>query len=347
MLDGSGRIPPGGNQPGSASLGGSGGRKQSILQVLHRAEREIYADVQQLTAGRDETALERVGPTVIGSYRNLGLIGRGNMKSVFLANDVEHGYVTLHVPHAEIIINPAHVARFSQEVRTLYYISEENPNVMGIHYAKLKGDEIYYVAEYIRGVDLDKLIQEKGKLPLDQALAIFYWAFQGLSKVHEKGAIHRDLKPENIMLNHNGVVKIVDFGLGKPKDVTIELTSDGDIFGTIIFLPPEILTRGARQLKPDADIYAMGLILGIMLLGNIPPERQFTSDTHGYRQYCQYVTGPEPFFSDAILNSLQLPPKLKPAVIDLIQKMTKKNPAERLNDHNIIKRRILGILQYL
>lgn len=410
MLGGPGGVPPGGgpSNSGSASMSSSEVQKQQLVQILSAAKTAIVTDVRAMIAGRKETNLERTGPEMIGPYRNLGLIGRGGMKDVYLANDVDHGYVTLQVPNDEVKRSPELLARFRREVKTLFAV--QNPNTMTVHYAELgsvkraeilkifrqgddswrnffinpdrsdfyfssnamglllsadiddskrtalinilrqKEDGIYFVAEYIRGVDLDKLIKEKGKLPLDQALAIFYWALQGLSQVHKKGGIHRDLKPENFMITEDGIVKIVDFGLGKPGEVSFELTGAGSMMGTPTYWPPEILTvsGSSKNIDYKGDIYALGLVLYEMLTGALPRDFSISEESKkGIMDFYVYASGAESFLQSVDFNSLAVPQKVKPALVDLIQRTTEKDPAKRLCDHRQIKQRVLGILLQL
>src|SRR5436309_10450930 len=95
--------------------------------------------------------------------------------------------------------------------------------------------------EYIDGLDLSKLVKEKGPLPIEQACACIRQAALGLAHAHERGLVHRDIKPHNLLLAKTGAVKILDMGLARMEadDDSSTLTKEGSVVGTLDYVAPE------------------------------------------------------------------------------------------------------------
>src|SRR5262249_15609073 len=133
------------------------------------------------------------------------------------------------------------------------------------------GDRHFFAMEYVDGTTLDKYVQKKGPLPVDEAADYIRQAALGLQHAHEKGLIHRDIKPSNLLLDKNGTVKISDLGLVLLGDSTDEsrITREGLTVGTPDFVAPE-QARNPRAADIRADIYALGGTLYYLLAGEVP-----------------------------------------------------------------------------
>src|SRR5690606_20380889 len=111
-----------------------------------------------------------------------------------------------------------------------------------------------------------------GRLPQEQALAIVAHVLDALDYAHSHGIVHRDIKPANILLNHEGRVKIADFGLAKRFDGADDgpaLTMSHMAVGTPDFVAPEALETG-KAVDHRADLYAVGVMLYQLLTGKLP-----------------------------------------------------------------------------
>ena len=211
---------------------------------------------------------------MLGSlYRVVGLIGRGSMGSVY---EVEH--VRLRKPFAAKVLRralskPEHVQRLEREAVAASHI--EHPGIVRVvNFDETASGRVFMVSELLAGHDLGKLLQVRGALPLDVALAIAGQVTSALQAAHEGHVVHRDLKPENIYLSQqpDGVlVKVLDFGVSKVRynDEDIRITDLGMVLGTPTYMSPEN-ADGDRALDHRADIYSLGVILYEMVTGTVP-----------------------------------------------------------------------------
>jgi serine/threonine protein kinase len=198
------------------------------------------------------------------------------MGVVYKARDTHlNRFVALKVLPPEKVVDPERKRRFVQEARAASALN--HPNIIHIYdIFNFEGAD-FIVMEYVSGKTLDRLIGRKG-LRLSEALGYAIQIADALAKAHSVGIIHRDLKPSNIMVNENGIVKILDFGLAKltePKTtgefvstVTSEpietsLTKSGIILRTVAYISPE--QAQGRPMDARSDIFSFGSVLYGML----------------------------------------------------------------------------------
>ena len=213
----------------------------------------------------DDTSLEP-GVVVSQRYEILAVLGRGGMGSVYKARDLElDRMVALKVIRPELARNTAIVDRFKSELRLSHQVTHRNV----IRMYDL-GEDLgmrYITMEMVEGRDLRSVIEERGKLPADEAVGILQQICYALDAAHVLGILHRDLKPQNIMIDGAGRVVVMDFGLAR----TIEgdgMTQSGAIVGTMEYMSPEQAL--GKNLDQRSDIFALGLICYEMLTGNMP-----------------------------------------------------------------------------
>jgi formylglycine-generating enzyme required for sulfatase activity len=214
-------------------------------------------------------------------YRVLELLGQGGMGSVYKAEHrMMERAVALKVVNPELVGDRALVQRFEQEVKAAARLA--HPHIVAAHDADTAGDLHFLVMEYVDGVSLAEVIAQRGPLPVSQACECVRQAALGLQHAFEKGMVHRDIKPANLMLNRDGCIKILDFGLARlaserggplvtatPPQTPAGLTSAGTIMGTPDFLAPE-QAQDARRADIRADIYSLGCTLYDLLTGRPP-----------------------------------------------------------------------------
>ena len=162
--------------------------------------------------------------------------------------------------------------RFEQEARSASALN--HPNIITIYDLGHDGSTHYIAMELVEGKTLRELLAA-GPLPMRKAIEIAAQVAEGLTKAHEAGITHRDLKPENLMISHDGVVKILDFGLakltlpsGERTDMSATLacqTLPGLVMGTVEYMSPE--QASGRRLDFRSDQFSFGLVLYEMVTG--------------------------------------------------------------------------------
>ena len=211
----------------------------------------------------------------LGPYEILGPLGAGGMGEVYLARDTRLGRdVALKVLPAETSQDPDRLARFEREARAVAALN--HPNIVTLHAIEEIDGQRVIVMERVTGSPLSAILEPDG-LPLARLLEIAVPIADALSAAHEKGVVHRDLKPANVMLNDEGRVKVLDFGLAKWVDPpaavdseapTATRSTEGAIVGTVPYMAPEQL-RG-QHVDTRADIFSLGVMLYEMAAGGRP-----------------------------------------------------------------------------
>jgi len=211
-----------------------------------------------------DMAAERELPTNIGRYQIIAALGSGNMGTVYHALDSLIGRaVALKVIDRDRLGTPdvQFDEQFRAEVQAIGRL--DHPNIVTIYDAELGSGKAYFAMEYIKGQTLKELLDAGIKLPIDRVREIIQQAAEGLHHAHQNGIVHRDIKPANIILDLNGSVKIMDFG------IAISGTSDAAqhtaLVGTPYYMAPEQFLGSA--LDQRVDIYALGAVLYELLTG--------------------------------------------------------------------------------
>jgi serine/threonine-protein kinase len=195
-------------------------------------------------------------------------IGRGAMGRVMLAMDEMVGEpLILKFMHPELTAEESSRERFLREVK--YSRKVSHPNVIRIHDMLFKDNLSAISMEYFESRGIDEILKEIKFFEPKATLDILLQVANGMAAAHNQDVIHRDLKPSNILMNADGLVKIVDFGIASASsNVDSTLTQAGSIIGTPAYLSPE----RAKGLDADhrSDIYALGIIAYGMLTGQLP-----------------------------------------------------------------------------
>jgi serine/threonine protein kinase len=229
-----------------------------------------------LAAQQEEAPELGIGSEIDGRYRVVELIGEGGMGKVYLAEHIEIGKrVALKVLHPSYSRMPDLVERFRREARAASKIG--HPNIVDVTDSGATADgSVYFVMEYLEGVELGSVIEREGALDVARALRISGQICRALQAAHREGIIHRDLKPENIFLITRGgeadVVKVLDFGIAKTTEAEAarerRLTSPGMAMGTPEYMAPE--QAAGRPADARTDVYSLGAIIYEMVTG-VPP----------------------------------------------------------------------------
>ena len=149
----------------------------------------------------------------LGSYRIVAPLGAGGMGEVYRATDTKLDRdVAVKVLPESLAADPERLARFEREAKVL--ASLNHPNIAAIYGLEGVGSTSALVMELVEGETLGERL-ERGRIPLDESLAIARQVAEALEAAHEKGIVHRDLKPANVKITPEGKVKVLDFGLAK------------------------------------------------------------------------------------------------------------------------------------
>lgn len=202
-------------------------------------------------------------------YNPEQLIGSGGMANVYLANDkVFETKIAIKQLQIQFIKDREIRQRFISEAKMMYRMSHSN--IVKVTDMLVQDDLLALVMEYVEGETLKTRIEKReGKgLDSDEIKDIFLQLLDALGYVHQRGFIHRDIKPSNIMIDKYGKVKLLDFGIAKDINETIDLTQDHHM-GSIRYMSPEHLASSAN-VTFRSDIYSIGVVLWQAVTGKEP-----------------------------------------------------------------------------
>ncbi|HEX2948700.1 MAG TPA: serine/threonine protein kinase [Armatimonadota bacterium] len=176
--------------------------------------------------------------------------------------------VAIKVLPPEFTHDTTFLHRFKNEI--LNSAKLDHPNIVQIYDVGEDHGTNYYVMQFIDGHDLRSEIARRGQFSLNEAIDVIYQVAKALDYAHQNGIVHRDVKPDNVLIDHQGIARVVDFGIAK----TVEGTNmTGGMIGTPEYMSPE-QARG-EALDGRSDQYALGLVAYEMLTGRTP----FKSET--------------------------------------------------------------------
>jgi serine/threonine-protein kinase len=274
----------------------------------------------------------RIGSS-LGRYRITSKIGEGGMGQVFQAEDDRlHRHVAIKILPPEWRGDPDRLARLEREAHALAQL--EHPNVAAIYGLEESTPEgevkaiPYLVMQYAEGDTLAGRLAH-GPIPVDEAVAIGLQIASALEAAHDKGIVHRDLKPANIVLDADGKVKLLDFGLAKafgtdsgslPADIAasptgVEGTRAGLILGTAGYMSPE-QARG-KTVDRRTDVWAFGCVMFEMLTGQATFPGETVTDVLGA------IVRSDPDWTS-------LPANTPPSVRGLVERCLRKDITHRI-----------------
>jgi len=206
----------------------------------------------------------------IPGYRIEGVLGKGAMGMVYKAVQLSmNRLVAIKVLSEEFAKDKQFTERFLNEARSMGKLRHENI-VSAIDAGSADGI-YYFVMDYIDGETLDNILKSEGRLDTEEAFEIARQVAEALDYAHSKGIVHRDVKPGNIIIDRNGVAKLCDLGLARPKGGMLSEVERGKAEGTPFYISPE-QARGEADIDHRSDIYSLGATLYHLVTG-IPPFR--------------------------------------------------------------------------
>jgi predicted ATPase/serine/threonine protein kinase len=276
--------------------------RQAYLDAACGAHADLRSEVESLIASHKEAGSQFLGAaaldvlqlaspapftsgTKLGPFEIIELLGAGGMGEVYRARDPRlDRMVAIKILPAAFSADSGRLQRFAQEARSASALN--HPNIITIYELGQDGSTHYIAMELVEGKTLRDLLVA-GSLPIRKTIEIAVQVAEGLAKAHEAGISHRDLKPENLMVSHDGLVKILDFGVAKLTSPSRELpdmcstsaglTPSGLMVGTVGYMSPE--QAGAQRVDFRSDQFSFGLVLYEMVTGKRAFQRSTAAET--------------------------------------------------------------------
>ncbi len=254
---------------------GEGAEDGAISEDSVRRVADIEV-VQRLSKRLDDEAIQI--PESLGPLKLLECLGSGGMGQVYRAENPRLGRTqAVKVLHAHRLQSEEAVARFHQEIAAIGRLS--HPNIVSAHHADEQDGIPYLVMEYVDGASLSQVMRtlraDGRQLSVGAAVNLVLQGAAGMQYAHQQGVLHRDLKPGNLLVDRQGIVRVSDLGLArlssatpgdKSSDRAEELTKEGEVVGTLGFMPPEQI-RDSKSVDERADVYSLGATLYFLLTG--------------------------------------------------------------------------------
>ncbi len=307
--------------------------KQELVAFLSDSEQAKTVQLRTVSG----TAEQRIvsiglipGNKFATRYEVKEILGEGGMGTVFKAVDTELGEVIAIKTLKQDFLqqDPTALERFKSEIRLARRISHRN--VVRTHDLGENSGIYFITMEYVEGKSLKELIRARGRLPLAITLSVGKQLARALEVAHEQGVIHRDIKPQNMVVEPDGVLKVMDFGIARlaARKADTGMTQAGTVIGTPEYMAPEQLSGG--EVDHRVDIYAAGCVLYECLTGKPP----FTADTP-YQLIAKMLeeTAPVPSSINA-----EVPPALDALVMAAIAKDPAGRPQTALALHDRLAR---------
>lgn len=255
----------------------------------------------------DDTNVLKI-PKQFGKYEFVKKLGSGSFSAVVLCRHFQtKAYQACKVVSRRLLVEEHIFERFEQEVRVLQ--SFKHPNIVHVEQIVFTEENIYLVMEYCAKGELFKYIVDSGPINEKECRRLFRQIAEALAFVHDRNIAHRDLKPENILLDKDLNAKLADFGLchvASPQQLL--LTPCGSPF----YAPPEIISNVEYDGK-KADIWSLGVVLYTMVTGSLP-----WTETNQTQLFLQIQKA-----------DIVIPPRLNPALRNLLDAMIQRDPARR------------------
>ena len=262
---------------------------------------------------RAPTSMGARQPAAISRYEVVRLLGRGGMGEVYLARDpVLDRDIAVKLIGGEL----------DDDMARRYLVKEaraagrlRHPNIVTIFDAGEHHGRLFIAMEYVPGETIRTIIQSRAALPLGRRLEFIEGACAGLAHAHRAGVIHLDIKPDNLMLDENGVVKVLDFGIA--RILKGDATATGHLAGTLRYMSPEQVA--GRPMDRRSDVFSLGCSL-FELVAYAPAYDGSTQEV-----VTRLSSGPVP-------SLLEVLPGIDPRLAAVTQRAMALNPSDRYDD---------------
>lgn len=286
--------------------------------------------------GTEVLHANKIGPgDRLGHYEVLEYIGGGGMARVYRAMDTRLARtVALKVLSLEQAADPETKLRFHNEAQSAAQLDHEN--IARVHYVGEDRGLPFIVFEFIEGTDIRALVEQKGVLPLAEAVSYTLQIAEALAHAASHNVVHRDIKPSNVLITPDGQVKVIDMGLARIQGdrAGSDLTASGVTLGTFDYISPE-QARDPRSADVRSDIYSLGCAFFFMLTGRPPfPEGTVLQKLLKHQ-------GDEP------PDLRQFRPGLPDEVVRVVRRMLAKDPRRRYQDATELVEDLLALAEQI
>ena len=256
------------------------------------------------------------GKTLGNRYVIEDRVGLGGMAEVYRATDNVLGRpVAVKVMLPQYAEDETFTKRFRQEAASAANL--QSPYIVNIYdWGQDTGGQYYIVMEFVRGADLKTGITQRGAINQRKVAEIGSQICQALSVAHNQDIIHRDIKPQNIMVQPDGNIKVMDFGIARAKNAGLTQTSS--VLGTAHYISPE--QAQGKELGPSSDIYSLGVVMYEAATGQLPFDGPDAVSV-AMKQVSEQPVPPR-----------AINPEIDPTLEAIILKAMAKNPADRFTN---------------
>lgn len=270
-----------------------------------------------------------VVPVKFGEFLLLHAMGEGGVGTVYKALNLPlNRFVALKILRKKMANNPEFIENFSREAHAA--ASVNHANVAQVYSFGAQDGQYYLSMEILDGGSLDDRMSSLGKIPECETLEVAIAAAQGLRAAHQRGLLHRDVKPGNILYNHEGLPKIVDFGLARPPSTGTKGGNAEPIWGTPYYIAPEKLRGQPEDLQ--SDIYSLGATLFHAMAGRPPYEGD-----SAWQVASKHASLPSVSLKSFV-------PGIHERTAQVIGRMLAKNPVERYAQYDDLIRDLTNAL---
>ena len=296
----------------------------SCLNCGRSEQAQASDEEEQLTFLCEECREElKKTPQPVPGYDMVKVLGRGGMGCVMLGRDQKTGRaVAIKTLLPEFAVSDKAMRRFMREIDVGAAL--RHPNIVEFIDRGTNNGVVYLVTEFVEGADAAKLADARGgSLPPSETISIIEQALGALAHAHTQGFIHRDIKDQNILVSGSWprlTAKLTDFGLAKSftQSGMSGVTVAGEMAGTLAYMPPEQL-RNFRDVKPQSDIYAVGMTAYSLLTGTLP----LNLPTKGVADTIRAI------FEQQRVPLLERAPQLPPRLGEVVDRALLKDPTQR------------------
>jgi serine/threonine-protein kinase len=223
-------------------------------------------------------------------------MGSGGMAVVYKARDLMlERWVAIKVLRKSFSGDPAFGERFRQEAKAAANLA--HPNIVTVHDFGFDKGRLFIVMEFVPGITLKELIQQRGRLTTDDAIHLMVQSCAGIGYAHRAGLVHCDVKPQNILVTPDKRVKVTDFGIARALASIRSDEKSEVVWGSPQYFSPE--QASGKAPSPASDVYGLGVILFEMLTGQLPFKG--TTSTELSRQHRE-LRPPEPRHINPAVN---------------------------------------------